>query len=163
MTDDYIPFQIAGEAFVVPAQVVREILGVQTCTKIPHKNGSISGVFPWNGRAIPLLLVDRALGLRRPDSTSVEAAPVTNSAPAFRTENSSSEERSRTLVVETSDDIVGLFVHEVREVVRILPEAFRPVHAADHLFTSAEAEWSGGRVARLLDLEKMVNECFQSM
>ena len=158
MTDDYIPFQIAEQAFVVPAQVVREILGVQVCTKIPHKNGSIPGVFPWNGRAIPLLLVGEALALCRPGSASLES-----SALAGRTVGSSADDRSRTLVVETNDDIVGLFVHEVREVVRILPEAFRPVHAADQLFTSAEVEWAGGRVARLLDLEKMVTECFQSI
>lgn len=158
MTDDYIPFHLAEQAFVVPAHVVREILGVQACTKIPHKNSSISGVFPWNGRAIPLLLVDEALGLRRPSAATPESSGV-----GSQLAGSSTEGRKRTLVVETHDDIVGLFVHEVREVVRILPEDFRPVHAAEQLFTSAEVEWAGGRVARLLDLEKMVNECFQSM
>lgn len=145
MTNDYIPFQLAADAFLVPARAVREILGAQRCTKIPHENPRVSGVFPWNGRAIPLLLLDQVLRLSRPRIETV--GPVKDGG-------------GRTLVVESSGDIVGLCVDEVREVVRIPAEDFRPVHALDQLYSSAEIEWPGG-VARLVDLEKMVNECFQ--
>lgn len=146
MTSDYVPFQLLGEAFLVPASSVREILGGQSCTKIPQQSSRISGVFPWNGRAIPL--IELSVVLRR-----------SGSSPGKGTE-SSDESKSRTLVVETKDDIVGLLVDEVREVVRLQVGDFRSVHAADELYTSAEVEWSDG-VARLLDVESMVNECFQ--
>jgi chemotaxis signal transduction protein len=153
MTTDYIPFQLSGEAFLIPARAVREILGAQKCTKIPHQTAGISGVFPWNGRAIPLISLDAVL-LRPAGLDHAGLDPARNSS------GTPDHGQKRTLVIEANGDIVGLSVDEVREVVRLQSEAFRPVHASDGRFTSGEIEWTEG-VARLLDLESMVGECFQ--
>ena len=151
MTSDYIPFQLSGETFLVPAKAVREILGVQKCTKVPHQTSRVSGVFPWKGRAIPLIDLNAVLPTGKGLPTTKKHSPSLGTADLGR---------QRTLVIETKEDVIGLSVDEVREVVRLRTGEFRAAHASDALFTSAEVEWSEG-VARLLDIEGLVSECFQ--
>src|SRR5690606_25910521 len=117
----------------------------------PHQTSRVSGVFPWNGRAIPLIDLTAMLPKKGGSST------MKNHSSNIGTTDLG---RQRTLVIETTEDVIGLSVDEVREVVRLKSEEFRAAHASDGLFTSAEVEWSDG-VARLLDIEGLVSECFQ--
>src|SRR5690606_15035732 len=100
------------------------------------QRSGVSGVFPWNGRAIPLIDLEAVLHPEKPVTH-----PTTSD---FR--------QKRILVIEAEEDVVGLSVDEVREIVRLQSDAFRAVHASDGQFTRAEVEWSDG-VARLLDVE----------
>lgn len=140
MTSHYVPFSLHGETFFLKASIVREIMGRQACTLVPHATGHVPGVFPWNGRAVAMIEVASLLRLG--------------------SKGPSDENRQRTLLVQWEDDVFGLSVDSVFEPVTIDTENFRPVHAAEGLFTEAEIEWSGA-VARLLDVSAMLDACFQ--
>jgi chemotaxis signal transduction protein len=147
MTDHYIPFFLKGEPFFLSAHVVREILGRQACTQVPHATSHVPGVFPWKGRAVALMDLVSLLHME--------------SAGCAQERTESVENGQRTLVVQWADEVFGFSVDNVLEPVAIDSERFRPIHAADGLFTEAEVEWSD-RIVRLLDVPAMLRACFQS-
>lgn len=147
MTDHYIPFFVKGAPFFLNTKVVREILGRQPCTQVPHATSHFPGVFHWNGRAVAMMDLVSLLQMK-------SAGDIDKGSEFF-------DCGERTLVIQWADEVFGFSVDNVLEPVAIDSERFRPIHAADRLFTEAEVEWSD-RIVRLLDVPAMLSACFQS-
>jgi purine-binding chemotaxis protein CheW len=136
---EVLSFLLGSEEYVVPVERVREVLTPKEITPVPHTADYLLGVCSLRGTVMPVIDLNRRLGLA--------ASPR--------------DERSRIIVVSLAqDDQVGLFVDRVRGVVRFLPSAVRPT--PETVAQGAGAEFLKGiarkddRLYILLDVEKAV-------
>jgi len=136
---EMLAFLLGNEEYVVPVEQVREILTPKEITPVPHTADYFFGVCSLRGTVMPVIDLNRRLGLAA----------------------SERDEKSRIIVVSLGpDDQVGLFVDRVRGVVRFLPSTVRP--APDTVEQGAGAEFLKGiarkddRLYILLDVEKTV-------
>ncbi len=103
-------FELAGAPYAVPVERVREIVRMRPVTPVPRTPEDVRGVISLRGEMIELIDVRRRLGLG-----SIE-----------------SSRRTRIIVTKTSDDeVVGLLVDAVREVLRVSSEAVQPATGSD--------------------------------
>jgi len=132
---EMLAFQLGSEEYVVPVDLVQEVLTPREITPVPHSREFVLGVCSLRGIVLPIIDLHRRLGLP-------EAAR---------------DDRSRILVMNLGpDDRLGLFVDRVRGVVRFLPSTVRPVpetieQGAEFLQGIVRA---GDRLLILLDVEK---------
>lgn len=132
-----LAFLLGSEEYAVPVDLVAEVLTPREITPVPHVPPYILGVCSLRGAVLPIIDLDRRLGLAA----------------------SARDERSRIIVAALGpDDRVGLFVDRVRGVVKILPSSVRPApetveqgEAAAFLRGIAR---KGDRLFILLDVEK---------
>jgi purine-binding chemotaxis protein CheW len=136
---EVLSFLLGSEEYVVPVERVREVLTPKEITPVPHTADYFLGVCSLRGIVMPVIDLNRRLGLAA----------------------SSRDEKSRIIVVSLAqDDQVGLFVDRVRGVIRFLPSVVRPTPEA--VAQSAGAEFLKGiarkddRLYILLDVEKAV-------
>lgn len=59
----YVLFGLSGQALALPAEVVTRFLPVPTLDRPPAAPPVVAGVFRWQGRVVPVLRLDRLLGL----------------------------------------------------------------------------------------------------
>jgi purine-binding chemotaxis protein CheW len=105
-----LSFEIAGAPYAVPVERVREIVRMRPVTPVPRSSEEVRGVVSLRGEMIELIDLGRRLGLG-----SIE-----------------SSRQTRIIVVKTGDDeVVGLLVDAVREVLRISNEAIQPATGSD--------------------------------
>jgi purine-binding chemotaxis protein CheW len=136
---EMLSFLLGNEDYVVPVDRVREVLTPKEITPVPHTADYLVGVCSLRGRVMPVVDLNRRLGLAE----------------------SARDEKSRIIVVSLGqDDQVGLFVDRVRGVVRFLSSAVRP--APETVTQGAGSEFLKG-IARkddqlyiLLDVEKAI-------
>ncbi|HJT87782.1 MAG TPA: chemotaxis protein CheW [Bryobacteraceae bacterium] len=65
----YLTFHLGSEEFAIDVIKVKEIIGVQDITAVPHTPHYVSGVINLRGKVIPVLDLRRKLGLpEAPDS-----------------------------------------------------------------------------------------------
>jgi purine-binding chemotaxis protein CheW len=136
---EVLSFLLGSEEYVVPVERVREVLTPKEITPVPHTADYFLGVCSLRGTVMPVIDLNRRLGL----------------AASLR------DERSRIIVVSLAqDDQVGLFVDRVSGVVRLLPSLVRP--APEIVAQGAGAEFLKGiarkddRLYILLDVEKAI-------
>jgi len=136
---EMLAFQLGSEEYVVPVDLVGEVLTPREVTAVPHVPSYILGVCSLRGTVLPIIDLNRRLGL----------------AESVR------DEKSRIIVVAFgTDDRVGLFVDRVRGVVRLLPSSVRP--APETVDQGEGAAFLRGiarkddRLYILLDVEKTV-------
>jgi purine-binding chemotaxis protein CheW len=136
---EMLSFLLGSEEYVIPVDQVREILTPKEITPVPHTADHLLGVCSLRGIVMPVIDLNRRLGLAA----------------------SERDERSRIIVVSLGpDDQVGLFVDRVRGVVRFPPSLVRP--APETVSQGAGAEYLKGiarkddRLYILLDVEKSV-------
>jgi len=136
---EMLSFLLGSEEYVVPVEQVREILTPREITPVPHTADYFIGVCSLRGTVMPVIDLNRRLGLVA----------------------SERDEKSRIIVVSLGpDDQVGLFVDRVRGVVRFLPSFIRP--SPENVAQSSGAEFLQGiarkddRLYILLDVEKTV-------
>jgi purine-binding chemotaxis protein CheW len=134
---EMLAFLLGREEYVVPVEQVREVLKPREITPVPHTPEHIIGVCSLRGIVLPVVDLNRRLGL----------------AAGTR------DEKSRIIVTGTDvDDQVGLFVDRVRGVVRFPASAVRPAPET----VEQDAECLKGiarkdeRLFILLDVEKAV-------
>jgi purine-binding chemotaxis protein CheW len=136
---EVLSFLLGSEEYVVPVERIKEVLTPKEITPVPHTADYFLGVCSLRGTVMPVIDLNRRLGL---------AASVW-------------DEKSRIIVVSLAqDDQVGLFVDRVRGVVRFLPSAVRP--APETVAQGAGAGFLKGiarkddRLYILLDVEKAI-------
>jgi len=144
MSRAFLPFEIEGNAFLIETNRVREILGQQSLTQIPHGSKRLPGVFAHKGLAIPV----------------IDLAAVLDLTAQARSEDQSKENRRRTIVIQVGDDVAALVVDEVWEVSQIPEKELKEVRLTPRAFAQMEVQWSQ-QVATVLDIESMVHACMQ--
>jgi purine-binding chemotaxis protein CheW len=105
-----LSFEISGAPYAVPVDRVREIVRMRPVTPIPRTPEEVRGVISLRGEMIELIDLSCRLGLG-----SIETS-----------------RKTRIIVVKTGDDdVVGLLVDSVREVLRITDDAIQPATGSD--------------------------------
>jgi purine-binding chemotaxis protein CheW len=133
---DLLSFRLAGEAYALPVNDVREVLKIRLLTPVPNAPAYILGVTALRGAVLPVIDLCVRFGL----------AAGTRDA------------KSRIIVVSSKEEEVGLVVDRVTEVLRIAPDEIKPTPEN----IEQGAAFLRGIVRReeklhiLLDLEKAV-------
>jgi purine-binding chemotaxis protein CheW len=111
-----LTFDLAGAAYAVPVESVREIVRIRPITPVPRVTADIQGVIALRGEIIQVVDLRRRLSLP-PQKPS---------------------RRSRIVVVHLEDGrVAGVLVDGVREVLRVGAEAIGPPAGGDCLAVEA--------------------------
>src|SRR5437762_3451804 len=116
---DFLTFLVGDEQYGLDIQRIREIIKVRPVTEVPHAPPFVVGVIAVRGTVLPVL--DLRLRL------SLASSGLARSA--------------RFLIVEKEDELFGLLVDEVRQVVRIVESDIEP---PPPMLGSAEADFLSG-------------------
>ncbi len=133
---ELLAFRLGGEEYLVQVDDVREVLKIRELTLVPNAPDYILGVMSLRGAMLPVIDLCRRLGITQ--------------APR--------DEKTRILVVSPDEEDVGLMVDRVSGVLRVMPDAIKPVpenieHGAEFLRGIVRKE---DRLYILLDLLKAV-------
>ena len=101
---DYLSFLVGDEVYAVEIERIREIIKVRPVTEVPHAPPFVIGVIAVRGVVLPVL--DLRLRLRLPSAGLGRSA--------------------RFLVVRRDEELFGLLVDEVRQVVRLSEADIEP-------------------------------------
>ena len=99
-----VVFQLGAELYGVEIARVHEIIRLQTVTRVPHAPAFVEGVINLRGKVIPVVDLRRRFGLALADHTRA----------------------SRIVVVEIGDQVVGIVVDGVSEVLRVNNATIEP-------------------------------------
>jgi purine-binding chemotaxis protein CheW len=99
-----VVFQLGAELYGVEIARVHEIIRLQTVTRVPHAPAFVEGVINLRGKVIPVVDLRRRFGLPVADHTRA----------------------SRIVVVEIGDQVVGIVVDGVSEVLRVNKGTIEP-------------------------------------
>ncbi len=130
-------FQLGAELYGVEVSRVHEIIPLQTTTRVPRAPSFVEGVTNLRGKVIPVVDLRRRFGLPAADHTRA----------------------SRIVVVEIGDQVVGIIVDGVSEVLRVNASTVEP---PSPVVGSAESEYLHGiaklpeRLVILLDLDRVL-------
>jgi purine-binding chemotaxis protein CheW len=132
-----VTFNLVGEEFGLPILDVREIIRMVDVTPVPHSPDFVEGVINLRGQILPVI------DLRK----------------RFNLESSEADEDTRIVVVEINNNLIGLIVDGVNEVLRIPSDT---VNAAPQIVSSGiGAEYIQGiahydeKMIILVDLERV--------
>lgn len=135
-----VVFQLGGEEFGVEIMKVQEIIRMPEITQIPQSPEYVEGVINLRGKIIVVINLDKRFNLSSKDV----------------------DEHSRIIVVEIGDNVVGMIVDSVNEVLRINASSIDP--APELVTSSVSKEYITGvgklddRLLILLDLAKVLNK-----
>lgn len=133
-----VVFDLAGEAYGVDINAVREIIRMRLVTAVPRTPEFVEGVINIRGKVIPVVDLRRRFGLPIEDES---------------TEN-------RIVVVDIAGQDLGMIVDAVKEVMRIPISAVEPPSA---IITTQDSEFLRGiakledRMVILLDLDRILS------
>lgn len=133
-------FRLAGEEFGIDISQVREIVRMQGITPMPKAPDFIEGVTNLRGQIIAVMDLAKRFGLTQEKRT----------------------EKSRIVVAEVKDNVVGLIVDEVPEVLRIAETSVEST--PEMLQSQVHAEFIKGvgkienRLIILLDVDKILSK-----
>jgi purine-binding chemotaxis protein CheW len=135
---DFLTFLVGDEEYAVDIQRIREIIKVRTVTEVPHVPPFVWGVIAVRGRVVPVIDLRVRLRLASPGLSRT----------------------ARFLIVEKGeDDLYGLLVDEVRQVVRLTDAEIEPTPA---MFSGPEGDFIAGigrtksRMVILLQLDQVL-------
>jgi CheW protein len=135
-----VVFQLGGEEFGVEIMKVQEIIRMPEITKIPQSPEYVEGVINLRGKIIVVINLDKRFNLRSKEV----------------------DEHSRIIVVEIGNNVVGMIVDSVNEVLRIPASNIDP--APELVTSSVSKEYITGvgkmdnRLLILLDLARVLNK-----
>jgi purine-binding chemotaxis protein CheW len=101
--EDYLTFSLGTEIYGVAISKVREIIKPMQLTHVPRQAEHVRGLLSLRGSIVPVFSLASRLGLEQHDV----------------------QRTSRIIVFEDNDELLGFYVDEVREVVRV------PLHAVE--------------------------------
>ncbi len=133
----FVIFNIINEEFAIDIKKVKEIIRVKKSTRVPQAPSFIQGVINLRGDVIPVVDLRKRFGL--------DATEITN--------------ETRTVIVEMRDDLLGLIVDAVTEVLRIDEEEIEP---PPKNIAGLKAEYISGvgkvdeRLLIILNIEKLL-------
>jgi len=132
-----IGFRIGRETYGVRISTVREIVRVLDITPVPNAPEGIEGVINLRGKIIPVMDLRKRFGLSEIQT----------------------DKKSRILIVEVNNQLLGLIVNAASEVLKISPS---DVEAPGRMFSDEESGYItgvgklGGRLIILLDISKLL-------
>lgn len=137
----YLTFQLGAEEFGIRVLQVREIMGLQDITTVPHTPPYFKGVINLRGKVIPVLCLRAKFGMRAAESTSVSCIIV------VQVEN------------QGAPLLMGVVVDAVSDVLNIVPgdiedtPDFGSGRTTPYLLGMAKLK---GKVKILLDIDQIV-------
>lgn len=132
-----VVFQLGAEFYGVEIARVHEIIRLQTVTTVPRAPSFVEGVINLRGKVIPVVDLRRRFGLHTVDHTRA----------------------TRIVVVEIGDQVVGMVVDSVSEVLRVNTSAIEP---PSPIVAGIDSEYLQGivkltdRLVILLDLDRVL-------
>ncbi len=138
MTETYVLFEVAGTTYGLRTRDVQHMEMLERVTPVPNTSPAVEGVVFSRGQVIPAVNLRVRFGLPREPHTM----------------------RSRLIVVQLQQRLVGLIVDASREFLAIPDESIRPIQDA---ITGLEGNYLKGiaalgpRLVMLLDLEVALN------
>jgi purine-binding chemotaxis protein CheW len=132
-----VVFQLGVELYGVDIACVHEIVRMQAVTRVPRAPAFVEGVINLRGRVIPVVDLRHRFNLAAADHTRA----------------------SRIVVVEIGDEVVGLVVDGVSEVLRIDPALIEP---PSPVVAGIDSDYLQGiarlpeRLVILLDLDRVL-------
>jgi len=136
--EQLVVFELSHEDYGVDISAVREIIRMQSITRVPRTPRFVEGLINLRGRVIPVVDLRKRFEL-----------------PAEH-----DEKNNRIVVVNISNQDIGMVVDGVTEVLRVPSDCIEPPSS---IITSVESEYLVGiaklssRLIILLDLEKVLN------
>ena len=133
-------FQLGGEEFGVEIMQVQEIIRMPEITRIPQSPEYVEGVINLRGKIIVVINLDTRFGLNSKEL----------------------DDDSRIIIVEVGDNVVGMVVDSVSEVLRLASSNVEP--APEIISTKIQADYLKGvgklddRLLILLDLERVLSD-----
>jgi purine-binding chemotaxis protein CheW len=133
-------FRLGSEEFGVDINEVREIIKLETFTKIPNAEDYIDGVINLRGKIIVIIDLEKKFGL-----------PLTER-----------NKDSRIIVIEVGDSTIGMIVDGCNEVLRLTENQIEP--APKIITNKIQVDYLDGvgilkdRLVILLDLGKVIGE-----
>ena len=137
-TGKYLIFHLGREHFGIRVLKVREIMGLQDITAVPHTPVFVKGVFNLRGKVIPVIALRKRLGLDSLDA----------------------DKKTRIVVVDVHGQILGFVVDSVSEVLRIKSETVEPspkLGPVERDYISGVGKLDN-RLLLLIDLEKLMDD-----
>ena len=131
-------FQLGGEEFGVEIMKVQEIIRMPEITQIPQSPDFVEGVINLRGKIIVVVNLDKRFNLNQKET----------------------DDNSRIIVVEIENNVVGMVVDSVNEVLRIPTSSVEP--APDLVLSQISRDYMKGvgkiddRLLILLDLAKVL-------
>src|SRR5687768_15466397 len=138
MSETYVLFELAGTTYGVRTREVQHMEMLERVTPVPNTSPAVEGVVFSRGQVIPAVNLRVRFGLPREPHTM----------------------RSRLIVIQLQQRLVGLIVDSAREFMSIPDEAIRPIQET---VTGMEGNYLKGiatlgqRLVLLLDLEVVLN------
>lgn len=138
MSETYVLFELAGTTYGLRTGEVQHMEMIERITPVPNTSTAVEGVVFSRGQVIPIVNLRVRFGLPREQLTM----------------------RSRLIIVQVQQRLVGLMVDAAREFSAIPDEVIRPIHEA---VTGMEGNYLKGiatlgeRLVLLLDLEATLN------
>ena len=132
-----VVFQLGAELYGVDIARVHEIIRLQTITRVPRAPSFVEGVINLRGKVIPVVDLRRRFGLPLAEHTRA----------------------TRTVVVEIGDQVVGMIVDSVSEVLRVSTSTIEP---PSPVVAGIDSEYLHGiaklpeRLVILLDLDRVL-------
>jgi purine-binding chemotaxis protein CheW len=101
---EFIAFHVGEQTFCIDIMAVREIRGWTPATPLPHAPTFVRGVINLRGTVLPVVDLAARLGLPSSEATA----------------------RHAIIVVEDQNQVVGLLVQAVSNIMMVSPEAIQP-------------------------------------
>ena len=136
-TQQVVVFELSGEVYALDILHVHEIIRIQPVTPVPGAPEYIEGLINLRGRVVPVVdLRKRFILPTRPIG-----------------------DKSRIIVIQVGDDIVGVVVDAVSEVITVAPDLVEPAARvvsgldAEYIRTIAKIE---GHLVAVLNPDKII-------
>jgi purine-binding chemotaxis protein CheW len=117
----YLTFRLGGEEFALAVGQVREIIGRQTVTRVPHAPALVEGVINLRGKVIPVVDLGRSFGFLAGQG---EADP--SRASIVVVELPSDKFPAKTGAKGRESVLAGILVDEVTDVLTLQTEEMEP-------------------------------------
>jgi len=139
LATQYVTFQLGDETYGVSIQKLNEIIGYQSCTKIPNVPGYIRGVLNLRGIVVPVIDMRERFGMEMKDY----------------------DQFTVTMILDVSGRITGLVVDAVNDVITLNPEDIKPrPHFSSYISTEIihGIGVKDNKFIILLDVDKLLSD-----
>lgn len=137
--DKYLTFQISNEDYAIEIRNVIEIIGMLEITEVPDMPLYLKGIINLRGKVIPVIDV----------------------RIRFKIETKDYDRRTCIIIIKIEDNLVGLIVDEVSEVINIPGESIDPppktMKGTKSRFIKGFGK-SGKQVKIILDIDRLLND-----
>jgi purine-binding chemotaxis protein CheW len=134
----YILFTVAGTTYALPSAEVRHMEMIENITRVPNAPAFVDGVVFSRGQVVPVVNLRARFGFDR---------------AAF-------DLRTRLIVVQAGDRLIGLVADSAREFVVIPPDAIQPPNEALAGMSGRYVDGiasMGDRLILVLNLDRILN------